>query len=159
MRCCCTAPVLLSSLQELTKQNGEGIARSILAMSEMHTCPDPDQFVSSLRDMFNGLDPEVIRTRTSEVLQDMIEELRQHQVGGEMWQLKQWVGCSGCCECGRVALLVGGRVCKHQVMAIPCMLQLAIDGICFVGGLAAVFAASLVLPSHACPVLPFLAFR
>jgi hypothetical protein len=78
------------SLQELTKQNGEGIARSILAMSEMHTCPDPDQFVVALRDMFNALDPEVIRTRTSEVLQDMIEELRQHQVcvrgGGTLGQ-------------------------------------------------------------------------
>jgi hypothetical protein len=83
--CChCYALILLlSPLQELTRQNGEGIARSILAMSEMHTCPDPDQFVRSLRDMFNGLDPEVIRTRTSEVLQDMIEELRQHQVGGQ----------------------------------------------------------------------------
>jgi hypothetical protein len=68
-------------LQELTRQNGEGIARSILDMSEMHTCPNPDHFVASLRDMFNALDPEVIRTRTSEVLQDMIEELRQHQVG------------------------------------------------------------------------------
>ncbi|KAF8054611.1 ABC1 family protein [Scenedesmus sp. PABB004] len=43
----------------LTKQDGGGIARSILAMSEMHTCPDPSAF---------------------EVLQDMIEQLRQHQV-------------------------------------------------------------------------------
>eukprot|EP00878_Enallax_costatus_P020859 GHUV01022068.1.p2 GENE.GHUV01022068.1~~GHUV01022068.1.p2 ORF type:complete len:111 (+),score=37.55 GHUV01022068.1:507-839(+) len=49
-------------------------------MSEMHTCPNPDGFVRSLSDMFNNLDPEKIRTRTSEVLQDMIEELRQHQV-------------------------------------------------------------------------------
>lgn len=50
-------------------------------MSELHTCPNPDRFVSALSDMFNKLDPEKIRTRTSEVLQDMIEELRQHQVG------------------------------------------------------------------------------
>ncbi|KAF8067109.1 ABC1 family protein [Scenedesmus sp. PABB004] len=64
----------------LTKQDGGGIARSILAMSEMHTCPDPERFVSCLAAMFEGLDPEVIRTRTSEVLQDMIEQLRQHQV-------------------------------------------------------------------------------
>lgn len=70
-------------LQELTRQNGEGIAQSILNMSEMHTCPDPDRFVASLRDMFESLDPEVIRTKTSEVLQDMIEQLRQHQVGSE----------------------------------------------------------------------------
>eukprot|EP00882_Tetradesmus_deserticola_P014647 GHRQ01015584.1.p1 GENE.GHRQ01015584.1~~GHRQ01015584.1.p1 ORF type:complete len:213 (-),score=97.64 GHRQ01015584.1:222-860(-) len=76
-------------MQELMRQNGEGIARSILAMSEMHTCPDPDRFVVSLRDMFNGLDPEVIRTRTSEVLQDMIEELRQHQVSAR--------AAAGCC--------------------------------------------------------------
>eukprot|EP00878_Enallax_costatus_P014058 GHUV01014700.1.p1 GENE.GHUV01014700.1~~GHUV01014700.1.p1 ORF type:complete len:690 (+),score=243.48 GHUV01014700.1:426-2495(+) len=64
----------------LTKQNGEAVARAILSMSEMHTCPNPDGFVRSLSDMFNNLDPEKIRTRTSEVLQDMIEELRQHQV-------------------------------------------------------------------------------
>lgn len=71
---------VVTFFRELTKQNGEGIARSILAMSEMHTCPDPERFVVCLRDMFNGLDPERIRTRTSEVLQDMIEQLRQHQV-------------------------------------------------------------------------------
>eukprot|EP00879_Flechtneria_rotunda_P001028 GHRR01001165.1.p1 GENE.GHRR01001165.1~~GHRR01001165.1.p1 ORF type:complete len:760 (+),score=252.82 GHRR01001165.1:251-2530(+) len=64
----------------LTQQNGEGIARSILLMSERHTCPDPERFVSAVRNMFDSLDPEVIRTRTSEVLQDMIEQLRQHQV-------------------------------------------------------------------------------
>jgi predicted unusual protein kinase regulating ubiquinone biosynthesis (AarF/ABC1/UbiB family) len=64
----------------LTKQNGEAVARAVLSMSEMHTCPNPERFVGALRDMFDRLDPEVIRTRTSEVLQDMIEELRQHQV-------------------------------------------------------------------------------
>lgn len=79
-RCFCAVFPPFCPLQELTKQNGEGIARSILAMSEMHTCPDPERFVVCLRDMFNALDPERIRTRTSEVLQDMIEQLRQHQV-------------------------------------------------------------------------------
>eukprot|EP00775_Hariotina_reticulata_P001577 gene1577-1918_t len=64
----------------LTRQNGEALARSILSMSEMHTCPDPDRFVSALKDMFEGLDPEVIRSQTSQVLQDMIETIRQHQV-------------------------------------------------------------------------------
>ncbi len=66
-------------------------------MSEMHTCPDTDRFVASLRDMFESLDPEVIRTRTSEVLQDMIEQLRQHQVG--------WV--AGAAGGGGVAGVVG----------------------------------------------------
>lgn len=85
--CCCVNDItvtLLSAqplcLQALTKQNGEAVARAVLNMSEMHTCPNPDRFVGALKDMFDNLDPEVIRTRTSEVLQDMIEELRQHQV-------------------------------------------------------------------------------
>jgi aarF domain-containing kinase len=66
--------------QALTKQDGEQIARTILAMSERHTCPDPEQFVSSMKAMFEGLDPEYIRVYTSAVLGDMIEQLRRHQV-------------------------------------------------------------------------------
>lgn len=49
-------------------------------MSERHTCPDTDQFVVALRDMFDRLDPETIRQCTSDVLRDMIETIRQHQV-------------------------------------------------------------------------------
>jgi aarF domain-containing kinase len=49
-------------------------------MSERHTCPNPASFVTALRDMFDALDPETIRQCTSDVLRDMIETIRQHQV-------------------------------------------------------------------------------
>jgi hypothetical protein len=53
-------------------------------MSEAHTCAHPEQFVVALKDMFAAIDPERIRTRTGEVLQDMIEQLRQHEVGARV---------------------------------------------------------------------------
>jgi hypothetical protein len=49
-------------------------------MSERHTCAHPDKFIVALKDMFAAIDPERIRTQTGEVLQDMIEQLRQHEV-------------------------------------------------------------------------------
>jgi hypothetical protein len=49
-------------------------------MSERHTCAHPDKFITALKDMFAAIDPERIRTQTGEVLQDMIEQLRQHEV-------------------------------------------------------------------------------
>jgi aarF domain-containing kinase len=49
-------------------------------MSERHTCPDAPAFVAALTDMFDALDPETIRQCTSDVLRDMIETIRQHQV-------------------------------------------------------------------------------
>jgi aarF domain-containing kinase len=72
--------LLLLLLQALTRRDGEQVAQAILSMSERHTCPDPDGFVIALKDMFDKLDPEYVRAYTSQVLQDMIEELRQHQV-------------------------------------------------------------------------------
>lgn len=78
----CRCPPPTHSPQALTAQNGEALGRSILAMSERATCADPDAFVAALGAMFRGIDPERIRCATGEVLQDMIEELRKHQVGG-----------------------------------------------------------------------------
>ena len=49
-------------------------------MSEIHTCPEPAAFVTALKDMFDRLDPETIRQCPSDVLRDMIEEVRRHQV-------------------------------------------------------------------------------
>lgn len=68
-------------------------------MSERHTCPEPGAFVADLRAMFDRLDPETIRASTSGVLRDMIETIRQHQVGGVA--RARWGGPRG----------GGGRVC------------------------------------------------
>ena len=64
----------------LTRRDGERLARAVLDMSERHTCSEPAAFVAALRDMFDSLDADALRERTSDVLRDMIEELRRHQV-------------------------------------------------------------------------------
>jgi hypothetical protein len=76
-----TSPRTSGRAQALTRRDGEQLAHAILDMSERHTCPDPPRFVEALRDMFDALDPETIRQCTSDVLRDMIETIRQHQVG------------------------------------------------------------------------------
>jgi aarF domain-containing kinase len=71
---------LVQFFKALTAQDGEGLANAMLSMSERHTCHNPDNFVRALKEMFAAIDPERIRTQTGEVLQDMIEQLRQHEV-------------------------------------------------------------------------------
>ena len=66
-------------------------------MSERHTCHNPDKFVVALKEMFAAIDPERIRCQTGEVLQDMIEQLRQHEV---RWPLL--LGLLGVWLCGWV---------------------------------------------------------
>lgn len=69
-----------SCMQALTQQDGEQLANAILSMSEQSTCNNPAAFVADMKTMFDLLDPETIRSQTSEVLRDMIETLRQHSV-------------------------------------------------------------------------------
>ncbi|GAX75374.1 hypothetical protein CEUSTIGMA_g2818.t1 [Chlamydomonas eustigma] len=71
---------LVSFFRALTRREGEHIGRSILTLSEIHTCKDPDAFVSDMKKMFDSLDAETIRAHTAQVFKDMIETLRQHQV-------------------------------------------------------------------------------
>ncbi|KAI8467919.1 MAG: ABC1 family-domain-containing protein [Monoraphidium minutum] len=71
---------VVAFFRALTSRDGEKLAHAILDMSERHTCPDQARFVAALTDMFDRLDPETIRQCTSDVLRDMIETIRQHQV-------------------------------------------------------------------------------
>ncbi len=71
---------LVSFFRALTQKDGENIARSILTLSEVHTCKDPDSFILDMTSMFDRLDPEDISKNTNAVFKDMIETLRQHQV-------------------------------------------------------------------------------
>lgn len=71
---------MISPPQAITRQDGEGMARTILSMSDSSTCPDPAAFIADMKVMFDQLDPDTIRMYTSEVLQDMIEKVRQHGV-------------------------------------------------------------------------------
>jgi hypothetical protein len=67
-------------------------------MSERHTCHNPDKFVVALKEMFAAIDPERIRCQTGEVLQDMIEQLRQHEVSLIVFWLCLWGQRGGCAE-------------------------------------------------------------
>lgn len=71
---------LIEFFRALTQQDGEHIARTILDLSESHTCKNPEAFVEDLRDMFDSLDPAYIQKYTSQVFKDMIETLRKHSV-------------------------------------------------------------------------------
>ena len=68
--------------QAITRQDGEVVARTILAMSEERAagCADPAAFVADMKRLFDSLDSETIRLYTSQVLRDMIETVRQHGV-------------------------------------------------------------------------------
>lgn len=56
-----------SKPQAITKQDGEGMARTILNMSDGDTCADPAAFVADMRALFDGLDMDTIKYHTSEV--------------------------------------------------------------------------------------------
>lgn len=100
---------VVSFFRALTQKNGEALGRAILRMSEAHTCPNPEAFVAALGAMFDDLDPEAIRTRTSEVLGDMIEQLRQHQVRADSATARGAGGHQGACWCAG-----GMRACDHD---------------------------------------------
>lgn len=71
---------VVAFFKALTSRDGERLAHAILDMSERHTCPEPAAFIDDLKAMFDRLDPDTIRQCTSDVLRDMIETIRQHQV-------------------------------------------------------------------------------
>jgi hypothetical protein len=93
-------------------------------MSESHTCPDQAAFVADMKRMFDELDPETIRKYTSDVLRDMIETLRRHQVRAR-WRQGGWGGgwrgaglAAGACGrlvLGRLGVCWGGWRCAGVV--------------------------------------------
>ncbi|MEW5303093.1 MAG: hypothetical protein WDW36_005820 [Sanguina aurantia] len=71
---------LVSFFRALTTQDGEQVARMMLAMSEQHTCKNPEAFVMDLASIFDKLDAAYISQYTQDVFSEMIETLRTHHV-------------------------------------------------------------------------------
>eukprot|EP00891_Asterochloris_glomerata_P006606 jgi/Astpho2/6606/fgenesh1_pm.00101_%23_7_t len=71
---------LVGFFKALTSQDGEALGHNILDFSDNQTCPDPDAFIRSMSTLFDGLDLESISERTSEIIAEMMEMIRQHQV-------------------------------------------------------------------------------
>lgn len=71
---------LVGFFKALTSQDGEALGQNILGFSENQTCPDPSAFVQDMKTLFSGLQLESISEHTSEIIADMMEKIRVHQV-------------------------------------------------------------------------------
>ncbi|KAK9843517.1 hypothetical protein WJX81_006871 [Elliptochloris bilobata] len=71
---------LVQFFKAITSKDGQALAHNILAFSEGQTCPDPAGFTSELKSLFDGLDLEKIKDHTSEVIGDIMDTIRRHQV-------------------------------------------------------------------------------
>ncbi|KAL0041617.1 hypothetical protein WJX79_009511 [Trebouxia sp. C0005] len=71
---------LVGFFKALTSQDGEALGQNILDFSENQTCPDPKAFVKDMKTLFTGLQLESISEHTSEIIADMMEKIRMHQV-------------------------------------------------------------------------------
>lgn len=71
---------LVGFFKALTSQDGEALGQNILDFSENQTCPDPKAFVKDMKTLFTGLQLESISEHTSEIIADMMEKIRLHQV-------------------------------------------------------------------------------
>jgi hypothetical protein len=94
-------------------------------MSESHACPDREAFIVDMRRMFDELDPETIRKYTSDVLRDMIELVRQHQVGvGERgwmsWECPDQLCCCPACVCCAVHVRRAQAVLPRHKVCMAC---------------------------------------
>ncbi|DBA94718.1 hypothetical protein WJX77_012360 [Trebouxia sp. C0004] len=71
---------LVGFFKALTSQDGEALGQNILDFSEHQTCPNPKAFVKDMKTLFTGLQLESISEHTSEIIADMMEKIRMHQV-------------------------------------------------------------------------------
>ncbi|KAK9817109.1 hypothetical protein WJX72_009682 [[Myrmecia] bisecta] len=71
---------LVSFFKAITSKDGHALAQNILGFSENQTCPQPEAFVQDMTHLFDGLDLDTISEKTSEIIGDMMEKIRQHQV-------------------------------------------------------------------------------
>lgn len=72
-------PLPFPSPQGLTSMDGYGLADSILNFAQ-EAPPNPAAFRAAMGGLFTGLDADTMRYRTSEVITDMMDMIRQHNV-------------------------------------------------------------------------------
>jgi len=66
--------------QALTELNGVLAAECMLSLSHQPYCKGRDSFISSMKNLFDGLDRDAVREHTAEVMQAMLERVREHEV-------------------------------------------------------------------------------
>ena len=71
---------VLSFFQALTRIDGADVAQAILDMTVHPKCPNPEAFVHDMKQLFDQLDFETVRHYTSEIIQDMLSTVREHDV-------------------------------------------------------------------------------
>jgi aarF domain-containing kinase len=71
---------LVEFFKAITSKDGAALGYNILNFSDKQTCPEPEAFVDDMKALFEGLDMSTITDKTSEIIGDMMEKVRQHQV-------------------------------------------------------------------------------
>jgi len=71
---------VLTFFQALTRIDGADVARTILDMAVHPKCNNPHAFVQDMKELFDDLDFDTIRQYTQEVIQDMLDKVRRHEV-------------------------------------------------------------------------------
>jgi predicted unusual protein kinase regulating ubiquinone biosynthesis (AarF/ABC1/UbiB family) len=73
---------IVAFFRALSRQDGTGIAKAVLDMSdkEARPCRDPVAFERDLRAMFDSMDAETLRVYSAQVFRDVVDTIRQHGV-------------------------------------------------------------------------------
>lgn len=71
---------LVGFFKGITSQDGYALGHTILDFADAQTCPNPEAFVHDMKSLFDGLDLDSISENTSEIISEMMEKIRQHQV-------------------------------------------------------------------------------
>lgn len=71
---------VVTFFRALTQIDGADVAQTILDMAVHPKCSNPAAFKQDMKELFDGLDFETIRHYTQEIIQDMLDKVRKHEV-------------------------------------------------------------------------------
>lgn len=71
---------VVTFFQALTRIDGADVAQTILDMAVHPKCSNPKAFIQDMKELFDELDFDTIRQYTQQVIQDMLDKVRRHEV-------------------------------------------------------------------------------
>ncbi|KAK9803443.1 hypothetical protein WJX73_001415 [Symbiochloris irregularis] len=71
---------IIQFFKAITAKDGSALAQNILSFDDSQSCQDPEAFVQDMAAMFDALDPDTISEHTSDIISQMMETVRRHQV-------------------------------------------------------------------------------
>lgn len=71
---------ILNFFGALTRIDGVDVAQTILDMAVHPKCPNPQAFREDMKILFDGLDYDTIRLSTQDIIQNMLDKVRKHEV-------------------------------------------------------------------------------